>query len=94
MSIALQFCRFAALLIAALALAPSAVAQSKTFVWDDSFRSGDCGSDTVSVVLDSNGAGHRKSISWTRSSVLGKSDPLGSFRLNPRSNHSPVRAVF
>jgi hypothetical protein len=71
MSIALLFCRFAALLIAAFALVPTAVAQSKTFAWDDSFRSGDCGSDTVSVVLDDNGVGHLKSISWTRSTHSG-----------------------
>jgi Family of unknown function (DUF6294) len=52
-------------LVIALWCGRTAKAQSNTFRWDGQFRSGDCGSDTVSVVLDSNGNGHLKSISWT-----------------------------
>jgi Family of unknown function (DUF6294) len=59
------------LVVAALALAlPSAghsaaAVESKTFTWSDTFRAGDCGSDTVSVVLRSDGTGHLSSVSWT-----------------------------
>jgi len=45
--------------------------ESKNFKWSQEFRAGDCGSDTVSVVLDSNGNGHLASVSWTRTTHSG-----------------------
>jgi hypothetical protein len=45
--------------------------QEKRFEWDETFRAGDCGSDTVSVVIRSDGTGHLSSISYTYSTHSG-----------------------
>ena len=61
------------LIVTALALiAPSSFAtESNTFKWADDFRAGDCHSDTVSVVIRSDGSGRLTSISWTNKTHSG-----------------------
>jgi hypothetical protein len=46
--------------------------ESKTFVWkDQKIWDGDCGADNLSVVINSNGEGQVKSVTWTKETHSG-----------------------